>query len=283
MKRFIAVSLALLGVLVVIAAWGSREAASVQKVSVDVAIPRLPRAFDGYRVLLLSCIHMDGFGETERALLRALEGTRADLTVIAGDFRGARSSLRGTLQGLDSILPALSAPDGIVACKGNHDTPLLIRSARERGIRFLMGQNIAVRRGDSMIWIAGVSEATSDSREVAQALAGIPPGSCTILIGHNPDVALPASRAGVDLVLAGDTHGGQITLPGLGPLVTKTTIGRRFCYGLNTLGETRVYTNPGIGTTGLGIRFGQPPEATCLILRCMAPAPRRAEAPVRPR
>jgi predicted MPP superfamily phosphohydrolase len=94
-----------------------------------------------------------------------------------------------------------------------------------------------------------------------------PAQTFTILLGHNPDVATAASRMGIDLLLSGDTHGGQIVLPLVGPIITKTRIGTGLVYGLNRVGETWVYTNPGIGTTGLPFRFGSPPEATVLILR----------------
>ena len=265
-RRLTTLFLALLAIAAVIAR-GVRETREVEARPVEVSLARLPEAFDGYRILLLSCLHLEGNGETERALAGLLKGREFDLALIAGDFRRSQGTLEQTRLGLDTVLPAIRAKDGILACRGNHDTPSIIRLVRERGVGLLVGEAIAIHRDQAAIWVAGVSEPRGDAADVSRALRDVPTGAFKVLIGHNPDVAAPASAAGVDLVLAGDTHGGQIVLPLVGAVVTKTTIGRRFVYGMNRLGNTWVYTNPGIGTTGLKLRLGRPPEATILTLR----------------
>src|SRR5262249_33481357 len=208
-----------------------------------------------------------GAGATARAGARLLGGERFDLAVLAGDLRRSDGSLEETSRGLDVLLPAIQATDGILACRGNHDTPLTIRLARERGITELIGETREIRRGGEAILIGGISDFSATSPEPAAVFAAALPSEFRILLAHNPDAALPASRAGVDLVLGGDTHGGQVRLPGIGALVPKTSIGRRFVYGLNDLGPPRVYTNPGLGTTGIRFRLGSPPELTDLVLR----------------
>lgn len=276
MKRTFAGGLA--AVLVILAVWGAvrgvRQAAAVTLRTVEIPLDRLPPAFDGYRVLLLSCLHFGMAREPGRTASSILRPERFDLAVIAGDIRRSDGSVEETAAGLGLLMPAIHARDGVFACPGNHDTPLTLRLAGERGITELLGTCRPVQRGDEEIWIGGVSDSGAASPEVATAFARAPAGAFRVLVAHNPDAALPASRLGVDLVLSGDTHGGQIILPFVGALVTKTTIGRRFVYGLNRLGPTWVYTNPGLGTTGLRIRLGRPPELTVLVLRRRtSPAP----------
>ena len=251
---------------------GIRETTAVTLRRVDVPCTRLPPAFDGYRIALLSCLHLRGAGTGETRAAELLRAERFDLAVIAGDLRRSNGSLEEMAQGLDVLLPVLRAPDGLIACKGNHDTPLAVRLARERGIVMLLGHSRAIHRGEDEIWVGGVVDSSAASLEVEKVFREVPATAFRILVAHNPDATLPASKAGVDLVLSGDTHGGQVRLPLIGVPVTKTTIGRRFVYGLNALGGTLVYTNPGLGTTGLRFRLGVPPEITLLTLR-RTPAP----------
>lgn len=246
---------------------GIRETSAVTLRRVDVPLERLPAAFDGYRILLLSCLHLRGAGATERAAARLLQPEAFDLAVVAGDIRRSDGTLEETASGLDVLLPAIHARDGIYACPGNHDTPLTLRLARDHGIVELIRTAIPLRRAGETVWLGGAVDTTAATPDAVIAFTAAPPGAFRILIAHNPDAAAAASRSGVSLVLCGDTHGGQVRLPIVGALVPKTTIGRRFVYGLNDFGPTRVYTNPGLGTTGIRFRLGSPPELTVLTLR----------------
>jgi predicted MPP superfamily phosphohydrolase len=94
------------------------------------------------------------------------------------------------------------------------------------------------------------------------------PDSCyTILLGHTPDFVLDAKRHGIDLVLSGHTHGGQICLPFFGPLLTRTRLGPRYARGLFHFGKTTLYVNRGLGTILYPYRFNCPPEITVIDLK----------------
>jgi predicted MPP superfamily phosphohydrolase len=97
-------------------------------------------------------------------------------------------------------------------------------------------------------------------------LAGIPPEEPVILLVHEPDFALDAARFPVDLQLSGHSHGGQVRLPWLGAPVLPL-LARRYPWGLHRIGGLTLYTNVGIGTIGLPIRFLCPPEITLITLR----------------
>jgi predicted MPP superfamily phosphohydrolase len=98
-----------------------------------------------------------------------------------------------------------------------------------------------------------------------------------VFVAHWPDYFPPASRAGFNLVLAGDTHGGQIRLPLVGAPVRKTTMPSRYAYGLVREGGATLYTTSGIGTRGVPLRLLCPPEIVVLELHCD-----NADAPTRP-
>jgi hypothetical protein len=88
-----------------------------------------------------------------------------------------------------------------------------------------------------------------------------------ILLAHTPDFLPDAKANGIDLVLAGDTHGGQVCLPLVGPLYVKSRLSRRHARGHVVEGGTQMYVNAGIGTQYLPIRILCPPEITVLTLR----------------
>jgi predicted MPP superfamily phosphohydrolase len=104
---------------------------------------------------------------------------------------------------------------------------------------------------------------------LAMALArspAVPPGTPSLVLSHTPDVVLEASQRGIDAVLAGHTHGGQVRLPGVGALTTRDSLGPYFDRGLfdfaapNPRGLTSLYVNSGVGTSILPIRFLCPPR-----------------------
>jgi len=100
---------------------------------------------------------------------------------------------------------------------------------------------------------------------VARAVGGEP----VILLAHEPDYASNvAAHGGVDLMLSGHTHGGQVRLPFIGtPWYMLPTGGRRFIEGYFKLGPLQLYVNRGIGTVKLPVRFLCPPELTLITLQ----------------
>ncbi|MBC7188461.1 MAG: metallophosphoesterase [Calditrichaeota bacterium] len=101
---------------------------------------------------------------------------------------------------------------------------------------------------------------------IRAATRGIPEGSFRLLLAHSPDMVHPAEDLGIDLVLAGHTHGGQVRLPGVGALFSQTKIGRRYAAGLFSFGHTKLYVNRGIGNALVPFRLFCRPELTVIHL-----------------
>jgi predicted MPP superfamily phosphohydrolase len=110
-----------------------------------------------------------------------------------------------------------------------------------------------------------------DARDTRLELAlarspAVPPGTPRLLLSHTPDAVLEASQRGIEAVLAGHTHGGQVRLPGIGALTTRSSLGPYYDYGLfffaapNQRGITSLFINAGIGTSLLPLRFDCPPR-----------------------
>jgi hypothetical protein len=94
----------------------------------------------------------------------------------------------------------------------------------------------------------------------------VPPGTPRIVLSHTPSVALEASLRGIDAVLAGHTHGGQVRLPFFGAFTVRDSLGAEYGYGRfdfaapNARGYTTLFVNGGVGTSLLPIRFWCPPR-----------------------
>ncbi len=103
----------------------------------------------------------------------------------------------------------------------------------------------------------------TDRDALARMLQTAPDGGVKLLLVHSPDIAPEASAAGFDLYLCGHTHGGQIRMPIIGPLLTSSQLGKRFAMGRYEVGGMTLYTSRGIGMEGHGApraRFLCPPE-----------------------
>jgi hypothetical protein len=106
-----------------------------------------------------------------------------------------------------------------------------------------------------------------DADDLPAALRSVPAREPKILLCHNPLGVRQAAAHGIDFVLSGHTHGGQVRLPVVGSVYGRTKLGKRFVEGWNRLDGTQIYVSRGIGKVLLPVRLGCPPEIACLRLR----------------
>jgi len=237
----------------------------------DVAIPDLPDAFDGYRILHLSDLHSGAFlsPQAVRARLDIAADTERDLVIFTGDLadRGA-----GRMAMTADALGGVRARDGTIAVLGNHDhwvgEERAISALSERGVTVLANSHLRLDRGGSAIYLAGVHDASYMARDdLEAALTGIPDSAPVILLSHAPEIVFQPLASRAALVLSGHTHGGQIVLPWLGPLYVPSPIGRSRAAGLHRLGRQWLFVNRGLGEVFPPIRINCPPQVVVLTLR----------------
>ena len=141
-----------------------------------------------------------------------------------------------------------------------------------------MNRHVLLTRGDSQIALAGVDDPVNEMDRLGDALEGIPDDLFTLLLMHSPDGVAEAAVRGVDVVLSGHTHGGQIRLPWYGALYTHSHLGKRMSDGYYSRdrlrkaigirpGRTQLYVTRGLGVSGLALRFLTRPELTVITLR----------------
>lgn len=237
---------------------------------VRLPLPQLPHAFSGFRIVLWSDAHL-GFFFSPRHLSRVADRINAlqpDLIVFAGDLIDKRAALN-VLQPAVPVLAKLNAPYGKYAVLGNHDyrkgIEPVIGAWESGGFRVLRNEHVEVNRGKQRFFLVGLDDVLKGKPDLNKAADGIPEASCKILLVHEPDYADSLERSPVDLQLSGHSHGGQVRLPFVGPVLT-TKLGKKYHTGLCKTKRGMVYTNRGLGTTALPFRFLCRPEITVITL-----------------
>jgi len=266
---------------------------------VDIPISNLSAALDGMTIVQLSDIHMSGYmprAQVRRAVDMAND-LGANLAVVTGDFiTGAGDPLEECIE----EVRRLSAPLGIYGCNGNHE---IYADAEDRaqdlfaqqGMKLLRHENALITFNGAQLNLIGVDyqrERAPGGRKVS-ALTGIESlirkDLRNILLSHNPNSFNRAAELGIELSLAGHTHGGQIQVEILDhrlsparfitdyvaglymrPLFTpaKTVASQKFLHAAALQGpHSAIYVNRGLGTVGAPVRLGVPPEISLLTLR----------------
>jgi uncharacterized protein len=237
----------------------------------ELALPGLPDAFAGFTIAQISDLHLGRYASPAdfEPVLRAVQELAADVIVITGDLVTHVS--RGEPDMIVESLSRLSAAEGVFAILGNHDWsangPLVAESLRLAGVTVLQNSHVAWQRDGQTLVLAGVDDVCYGRQDLPAALAGVPRNGKTVLLAHEPDYAdLAARDPRVVLQLSGHSHGGQICIPGVGGLFFPR-LARKYTSGLYSVGALTLYTNRGLGTMGLPLRFCCRPEVTLFTLQ----------------
>jgi len=250
-----------------------------------LCLPRLPEALGGLTVLHVSDLHLHA-GEREKiAMLRRLSQVEADLVMLTGDFTDEDEDIELCL----ASLRGLRGRYGTFAVLGNHDLARyrgsrwrvweeakdnyivrpglshLVERLRESGIDLLRNESRCVHVHGLPLWVVGVDDPHQEWDDLARAWAGVPAGATTILLAHSPEILARLDGSRPDLMLSGHTHGGQVVLPLVGALVTRSAIPLEKPSGVFAREGTIVHISPGLGGS-IRLRFNRPPEAELLTL-----------------
>jgi uncharacterized protein len=229
------------------------------------------------RVGLIADLQCEKVGDHEREAVARLMSERPDVILLSGDLhQGSPERLRAELPDLRRLLGRLEAPGGVFAVQGDVESLAEARRlTRGTGVRLLENEIARVRVADRAVAIAGLTlDYWSPDALRTQARLERSGGSddVRLLLAHRPDVVLnlrPDTR--VDLTLAGHTHGGQVQLPGIGPLTIASRVPRDVgAGGLHSLGGRRIYVSRGVGVErgqAPRLRLGAVPEVSVITLR----------------
>ena len=245
---------------------GYRNTEALQVTDETVLLPDLPPAFEGFRILQLSDLHLRRQSSRGRQVLDLVETIDPDLVCLTGDYEFTSISLPD----VDMFLQTLASRRTAVGVLGNADHRIGIseedRARWGRFLPFLNNRALRLPLGDAALWIAGVDDPHTGYDRLPSAMAEVPDGAPTILLAHSPEIILRPLDPRIRLILCGHTHGGQICLPDGTAIYHNSPLPRQFSSGRHQLNGATLYVSRGIGSTRLPLRFGCLPEITVFTL-----------------
>ncbi len=254
----------------------------IKTVKVTIENREIPLSFDGFRIVHVTDLHDAVFGEGQSELLKLIEEQKPDIIALTGDFTGEKDADPENAVRFLEKLPAI-APSYYVT--GNHEYRLteehfrkLIDGITSAGISFLNNRCEEIVRGDGRIQILGVEDPALmgeqhralDGPKLAKEIKDTiyDPNMFSVLLVHRPEHIKVYADAGVDLVLCGHSHGGQMRLPLIGAFyVPSQGLFPKYDRGLFREGNTQMFISSGLGNSVVNRRMLCPPEIAVITLR----------------
>jgi len=264
--------------------------------STEIVSARLPQAFDGYRIVFFSDIHIGSMTSAREMcgdLVAKVNALDADLVVFGGDLINARYD--ELTPDISAVLGGIKARDGVVAVLGNHDTGVYVKDTValpiEENTRMLieriesMGWRVSndntelLTRGSDTITLTGIafsrellehrhSADVADSLDLRPIYESVPSEKFNISVSHMPQLWRKISALGYgDLVLSGHVHAMQIKGNIGGFEFSPAQLMYSEWSGHYEEQDSHLYITDGVGSVGFHLRIGAPPEITLLTLR----------------
>jgi predicted MPP superfamily phosphohydrolase len=240
------------------------ETRSISIENVKIYLKRLPKELDGFRIIHLSDIHHSPFTGIDyiSSVVKVCNFLEPDIFVLTGDYVSHEPEY---VVPVAKVLGELRSKYGTYACLGNHDHwtdgNLVVEHFSRVGIKLLINEGFRFRANGAEFWLCGVDDYMVGRTDIKAALKGSKENEFKLLLSHNPQVVRFASGYGIDLVLSGHTHGGQIRLR-----TERKYLPRKLKSGLLRYYDTQVYITRGIGTVIVPLRYQCPPEISLLEL-----------------
>lgn len=253
------------GILVLLYGWWDTNHFDVRRTKIE--LDRLPKAFDGFTILQVSDLHNRGYGKDGRELLRAIEMLDFDMAALTGDLLDRHFPKRR--KNVYALLDTLKDEEPVYFVEGNHEAAIgnwddIRAEFIKRAVRVLDNEALTLVRNDSELILCGIREEASPE-EIEEL---IPKDRCTILLAHHPERIEDYARTGVDLVLSGHAHGGQVRIFGQGLYSPDQGVLPRYTSGIYVKDCTKLYVSRGAGTHSfLPPRIFNRPEIDLITLK----------------
>lgn len=237
---------------------------------VSITAPPQAAGLAGLKIGFITDTHVGPFINPDD-LARAtalIAREQPDLVLFGGDFISESPRYAGpAVEVLSELITGV--PLGGIAVLGNHDysvSATRVTAALEGiGVPVLRNDATSISFGNETLWIAGIDETLLGNPDPPATFRQIPDGASAIALWHEPQFAEHAAAQGAFLQLSGHTHGGQIRLPGVGPIGLPMD-GKRHVIGLTDADGMPVYTARGVGVYRPPMRFNCPPEVTLITI-----------------
>ncbi|MBO9130359.1 metallophosphoesterase [Bacillus sp. 165] len=242
-----------------------------------ISSPLIPRGFNGAKIVQFSDLHL-GYNytlEQLEVLIEKINEQKPDLVFFTGDLMDDQRTYSRTNE-IAPVLRRVNAPLGKFAIYGNHDhggygTEIYEQIMSAAGYEILINSSKIIKLVDgSQIGVLGIDDLMLGNPKIKETIQQADPNLYTIALIHEPDMAHMVADSAVNLQLSGHSHGGQVQIPFVGPIITPP-LAEKYVEGFYKVNsssghELLVYVNRGIGTTRVPFRFLARPELTVFTL-----------------
>ena len=237
-------------------------------------IQQWPASLSNLKIAVLSDLHVGGSfidDDKVRTIVQRTNELQPDLIVIAGDYITGNGRMRHTVvpEEFAPLLKEFRAPLGVYSVLGNHDWwydgNRVRRALEANGIKVLENEATKIDVRGTPLWLAGLADLWTRTPRIYDTVSAIPEGETIIALTHNPDIFRRVPQR-VPLMIAGHTHGAQIRLPFIGPIVQPSRVSPAYTRGHVFEDGHHLFVTTGIGTSIVPARFGVTPEIVLLTL-----------------
>ncbi len=246
---------------------GVRNAEDIKLREIHLYFADLPKAFEGFTLLHLSDLHLDGMKGLEHRILDVLNNRMVDLCVFTGDYRTKLHGLhKHIIESLKILIDGIHSQQGFVGVLGNHDGCHMVNPMEQIGIHMLINGSCMIQKNDEKIRLVGTDDVHYYYTDQAMHAFEHADNGFSIALVHSPELYDIAAQMGINLYLCGHTHAGQVCLPGGGAIIKHLNRGRRFYRGHWQYKGMQGITHSGVGTSGIPVRFNTRGEVLILHL-----------------
>ena len=258
--------------------WGATvEPFRLQVNELMIYSDRLPAGVKPARLLHITDLHVERLTQREEAVITLARKAKPELILLTGDYVNLSYNRDPeTLAQVRQLLRRLSAVAPVYATLGSppvdlretvaplfDNLPVTLMRQAWQGVDLGNGRRLI------LLGLDCTHHLPTDEARLHHLVKDAPHNAPQLLLYHSPELMPAAVQHGLDLYLCGHTHGGQVRLPLIGPILTSSQLGRQFVMGLYKYGRTHLYVSRGVGLEGLSaprVRFLCPPEITLISL-----------------
>ncbi len=252
----------------------------------EVASVKIPKAFDGFRILQLSDLHNRRFNKNNKKIVKIIEKQKPDIIVMTGDMVSSNSV---GFSNFFSLVEELDGKYPIYYIFGNHEQRLsvekqaiIIGKLREYGVKVLNNQHEFITKDDENIEIFGLKQEliyytnylkskktySYEQKDMENAIRKSDSKKFNILLAHNPLYFETYEKWGADLVFSGHVHGGIIQIPFIGGFLSpERKLFPKYSGGEYEINDSKMIVSRGLGYTKINLRFFNNPEICVVELK----------------
>ena len=248
---------------------GLRNALDIRLEEVELVFGHLPKEFDNVRILFVTDLHLDGTNPLADKVLSIVGNIDYNYCILGGDYTyGRNAETNQVYSQIERIAELLKTKSRVFGILGNYDLYRTAELLEGHGVEMLINEGICIERKGDKLYLAGMDDPSHyKADDIVLTDGNTWDGAFKIMVCHSPAKYAESAGAGYSLYLAGDTHGGQICLPGGFVVFCGRTADRKMASGKWDCNGMIGYTSRGVGTSRIKMRYFCRPEITVITLR----------------